>query len=424
MIKKIKQFSAVIVVVILAMVFGAGIVLGANDVSVGSGASIVLPSNGQTYTLGTNTSVTSFVVNNGTIEVNVEASSIFNFTSTDRSTFSISGAPVECGTSVTCGTSSSELNISCSSGLSGSNTVTITPIGTCAVAADTSSAGTPGGGSISKSTPKPTPTPTPVPPPAPVTVTSPVVQPATPTVTETVLLVSESAVQVVSLPKYSYQPNETLKFSYKYKNEGAKTVTVKITRQLLDSKGKVVKTATATKSLKSGATFTGSVQDMISKTLKPGLYTERVRVLNTKNKTLDENSFVINVEKLKSKVFSIGEVASLSSDLAFDGTVLSKVKTNVKLPTFIKLKYSYTNSTDKKHTTKMVRQLIDASHKVLQTNTGKWVMDAGEKYAQSFTQSLASTLSAGDYTLKITAYDWTTKELLAENSIGFAVELK
>lgn len=383
-----------------------------------SGAQIYLTGTGKNYTVNESTRVAEYTVNASTIDFSVSSGSIISLTSSDKSNFSYSATT--CGdVSITCGANSSILFIQCGPTAS-AHTITITPSGTCSDTGVSSppSGGSPGGGGSSYVAPVIVPVQTPAP------VVVPISQPVMPTATGIVLSAPDSAIQIYGITKYSYQPNETLKFSYKYKNEGAKTVTVKITRQLLDSNNKAVKTMTVAKSLKSGATFTGNVQETLGKTLKPGLYMERVRVLNAKNQVLDENSFAINVEKLKSRIFEIGEVASSYSDLAFDGAVLSKVKTGIKLPTSIKLKYSYTNSTDKKHTVRMVRQLIDGSGKVVQTNTGKWVMSVGEKYSQSFTQPLASNLSAGDYTLKIAAYDWTTKELLAENSVGFTIELK
>jgi hypothetical protein len=158
--------------------------------------------------------------------------------------------------------------------------------------------------------------------------------------------------------------------------------------------------------------------------LKPGEYTVKVKVIDSKNKVLDENNFKINVEKLKVKHFVLGGVLTNSSDVAFDSATIKKVKSSVKLPTSLKLKYSYTNGTDEKHVVKMVRELVNESGKVLQTKLGKWDMNVGEKDSMSFTQSLASSLSAGNYSIRIRAYDWTTKELLAENSVGFSVELK
>lgn len=71
----------------------------------------------------------------------------------------------------------------------------------------------------------------------------------------------------------------------------------------------------------------------------------------------------------------------------------------------------------------MVRELVNSAGKVISTAKGKWVMAVGEKDSANFTQSIGK-LAAGDYTIRIRAYDFKSNELLAENSVGFTVELK
>lgn len=234
----------------------------------------------------------------------------------------------------------------------------------------------------------------------------------------------ESKVIISDLSAVFYQPGEQLKFNYQYKNEGAKSATVKIIRQLLNAKGKVLKTATAMKTIKSGKAFAGIVKDTIAKTQTPGEYTVRIKILDKKNKVLEENSFVITVEKLKKKVFTMGAAEQEEADIVFDSKLLSKIKSGGAVPLFIKLKYSYTNNSGGAHKVKLVRELLDSDGKVLSTKAGKWQMAIDEKDSASVSQLLNNNLPAGDYKVRIAAYDWTTKELLAENSVGFAIELK
>ena len=73
---------------------------------------------------------------------------------------------------------------------------------------------------------------------------------------------------------------------------------------------------------------------------------------------------------------------------------------------------------------KMTRQLLDADGKVMQARSGRWTMTPGEKDSLSVRQPVAANLSAGSYSISIVAYDWKTKELLAENSLDFSIELK
>jgi outer membrane lipopolysaccharide assembly protein LptE/RlpB len=194
---------------------------------------------------------------------------------------------------------------------------------------------------------------------------------------------------------------------------------------LINSKNKIIKTASANKTLKVGGIFTSKVNEAIPRNLVAGEYAIKIKIFNAKtNKLLAENSFKIQAEKLKKKYFSLVGEMPVDTDIAFDKTAWGKVKTNVLVPNSLKLKYSYTNNTDKKHTAKMVRELVDSNSKVLETKTGKWVMKVGEKDSTTFTQAISTKLIAGEYAIRIRAYDWTSKELLAENSFGFKVELK
>lgn len=234
----------------------------------------------------------------------------------------------------------------------------------------------------------------------------------------------ESKVAISNIPAVSFQPGEKLQFTFQYQNDAAKKVTVKVVRQLINSAGKVVKSTTASKTLRVDAILKTDVNEPVAKTLVPGDYTVKVKVLDNKNKVLDENGFSITVEKLKQKMFVLGEIASNFSDIAFDEKTLAKVKSDAVLPVILKLKYSYTNSTEAKQIIKMTRQLLNSEGKVLDVKTGRWVMKVGETDSAAFTQPVAGNLSVGNYVIRVAALDWKTKEVLAENSVGFSVELK
>lgn len=150
-----------------------------------------------------------------------------------------------------------------------------------------------------------------------------------------------------------------------------------------------------------------------------------MKVLDAKSgKVLDQNSFGIEIEKLKYKTFIMGDAASTSSDITFDESYLAKIKSDKKLPVILKLKYGYTNTTETKQTIKMVRQLLNENGKVLSSKIGKWIMVPGEFDSLTFTQSVAGNLSVGDYTIRVAAYDRVINDLIAENSVNFSVELK
>lgn len=240
-----------------------------------------------------------------------------------------------------------------------------------------------------------------------------------------IILSNPNSKIAVTLPTIvSYQPGALMNFSYKYGNDSGKKVTVKVVRQLLDSKGKVVKSATVSKTLKSKTSFNNDIKENLPKTLKPGTYTVKVMILGAKNKVLEQNSFKIEVEKLKKKYFSLSANMPEINNLSFDQSALDKVKSNISLPVQLKLKYSYLNDSDSKQKVRMVRDLVGPNGKVLQTKTGNWNMNPGEEDSLNFTQPITPNLLEGDYYIRIRAYDSGTKELLAESSVGFNIILK
>lgn len=255
-------------------------------------------------------------------------------------------------------------------------------------------------------------------------VSTPVTSPA---LTEILVLNPVSSITIKGITAVSFQPAALLKFNYEYKNTGA-AKKVRVVRELVNSKGKVVASSASVRNLKSGGVFAGKVNEKINAKLPAGMYTERIRIYNVsvkKAKLLEENSFKLTVEKLKKKTFVLGAAVSSESDISFDEASLAKVKTNTVLPVVLKLKYFYANNSGEDQAIRMVRQLISSSGKVLNTKTGKWVLKAGEEDNVTLTQPVAGNVAVGSYTIRIRAYDWKNKdELLAENSLGFTVELK
>jgi len=414
-----------------------GAVEAANEVTTTSGASIVLPSDGSSYTLSTNTTVQSFTVNNSSIDFIVEANSVIYLTSSDRKNFTVNNS--QCGTSLVCGASASNIYISCSSAVT-QHTITLTPSGTCS----SQNGGGSSSSSGSSSSPAITPSATPVivtpvipampavAPAAPSTTVAPsasVTAPAPSTSVQPASVVEfshpESAVQIKGLTSPVFQQGSRLKFSFEFKNENTKTIPVKVTRQLLDGNGKVVKSSVLSTNLKANKILKKNATETISKTLSPGDYIVVIKIVNSKTKELlEENGFKITVEKLKKKYFVLAEETPIATAIAFDQAVWNKIKTNIVLPANFKFKYSFTNNTEQKQTVRMVRELIGPNEKVISKSSGKWVMTPGEKDSLTPTQAVAGNLTAGAYIVKISALDWKTKEILAENQFGFVVELK
>jgi len=234
---------------------------------------------------------------------------------------------------------------------------------------------------------------------------------------------SESKVIITPPAASSYQPGASLKFNYGYANETNKSVKIKIVRQLLNSKNRVVRSMTSYKVIKAGATFEGKVNESFAKSLSAGEYTEKISIY-IGNKKVDENSFQITVEKLKKKYFILGGELPTPTDIAFDEKTWNKIKSDKVLPVAFKLKYSYTNNATEKKTIRMLREIVDENGKVVNRGYGKWIAGSGKTVFYSYSQNLSDKLSVGNYQLRLRAYDFTTQKLLAENSFGFTVELK
>jgi hypothetical protein len=89
----------------------------------------------------------------------------------------------------------------------------------------------------------------------------------------------------------------TLRFKYTYTNPSQKRM-VKVERTLLSPLGKVLSRSIATASVTVGKVLSYNPAQYLSKTLKPGLYTMKVRVTSSNGKTFyDENSFDLELGK-------------------------------------------------------------------------------------------------------------------------------
>jgi len=171
-----------------------------------------------------------------------------------------------------------------------------TAVSAATQSAPASSSGGGGGGaasSITTTSPSITPTPLPVSSSAPVVVplaTSPVVQ-IVPSVSVTT---APSAPRAVNPPTLNplqvtglvvgqvFAPRAAVSFNYRYVNASNAPQSLQITRQILDARGRVVKTSRAQGAVKAGAGLMVRVQEPLSATFVPGRYTMRLVVKNAK----------------------------------------------------------------------------------------------------------------------------------------------
>jgi hypothetical protein len=106
----------------------------------------------------------------------------------------------------------------------------------------------------------------------------------------------ESNVVITGL-KVDYKPGSAVKYVYSFKNEAGKPVSIKIVRQVVDENGKVVNQVTGTRTLSKNQTFKFNATSSLGSKLPVGTYTALVKILDTKNVVLDENSFDFLVKK-------------------------------------------------------------------------------------------------------------------------------
>ena len=262
-----------------------------------------------------------------------------------------------------------------------------------------------GGGGFSLATPVVTPVVTTITPTTPVVETTPVV---TAPVVGTVFTNPASDIKL-AVSKTDYTAQQKAAFNYIYTFTGKKATMVKIVRQVLNSKGKVVFTTSATKKLKPNGEFTAKVNHPLTR-LTPGTYTMRVQIFGPK--LLDQNSFSFSIAKPKKKHLVFGEAEAGS-----DFTLKVKVPTTpVALPYRLAGSYSYVNTTDQKQQITMVREMVSATGKTVEKRTGVWTLKPGEADSVAFKTQMASNLILGKYTYRMTAYDRKTKKLLSRIS--------
>ncbi|MBI5728859.1 MAG: hypothetical protein HY983_01255 [Candidatus Magasanikbacteria bacterium] len=409
MIKKIKYWLAMVALLLPLAPLTAFAAY--NDVTTDGTANIVLPSNSLSYKILSTSKAVYYKVNadGGSVDLSMDNGSLVELTSADKSSFTISNYGT-CSISTSCG-GESYAYVSCT----GAQVVTVTmgAANTCSGGSTggSTSGGSGGGGGGGATTPVAVAVTTPAPAPQPVVV---------------VEEKPESGITFSGTPSAGLQPGDKMSFGYVYTHAGA-TMDVKIVRQILNSKGKTIRTSVlVVRKLAEGKVFSGQPVETILRGWAPGEYTMRVQVFNNRNlKTkLAENSFTFTVEKLKQKTFVKGDVTDSSSVLAFDPAGIEKIKTGVKLPTSFRLPYTYTNTTDKSQVIRMVRELVDGSGKVRTSSAGRWTMKPGEKDKSNPLQTISSSLSAGEYQVRIRALDFKTKEVLAENGVHFSVELR
>lgn len=137
MINKFKNFSIILFCLALSIPV---VVFAANDITVETGLSIVLPSDSSSYTVGTNTTVQYFNVNDSTIDFIVEASSIINLSYAGIKNFSVSNIGGCSITEQSCSATDSSITITCPASMT-EKTVTIIPSGTSCSTKDSGSSG-------------------------------------------------------------------------------------------------------------------------------------------------------------------------------------------------------------------------------------------------------------------------------------------
>jgi hypothetical protein len=94
-------------------------------------------------------------------------------------------------------------------------------------------------------------------------------------------------------PPASVRVGDTLRFTYSYTNPSTRPQVVTIVRELVDSRGRVARTSRTTSTLRPGASFSRTVSERV--TSRAGSYTERVRVLDGRGRSLSSSSFPVGV---------------------------------------------------------------------------------------------------------------------------------
>ena len=118
-------------------------------------------------------------------------------------------------------------------------------------------------------------------------------KPATVSVTTpaTVVLAPSQTVQVSGNVTFAKLPSvgtivqgQPVKFSYTYQNTTKKSVKVNVVRELIDAKGKIVRSVTGRVTVKSTGSYRRPVVEAATNKLLPGKYTESVKIIDPKTK--------------------------------------------------------------------------------------------------------------------------------------------
>lgn len=214
--------------------------------------------------------------------------------------------------------------------------------------------------------------------------------------------------------------NMVVKFDYSYSNTGATPLKVKVVRQLLNSKGRVVKTVSAVKQVPVGKKFNVNVREPLGKNFPAGHYTVDIKIIDTSTgKTIGKNIF--NVVK-KEKMLILREVAGKDPSIYFDKHSLTTIENGVVGFDSAKIKYGFFNKNKVPMILKIERSLIDAQkNKIIDKHWGKWVVGGNQGKTVEVDQRFGEALGSGFYLMRVRAYDWVSGTLVSEGSLKFEV---
>jgi len=232
-----------------------------------------------------------------------------------------------------------------------------------------------------------------------------------------------SNIKITRVANAIYQKGDFFRFYYEYKNQKGKTDSFKIIRQFLNKNGKVVRAAFAQTTLKKNGVFSFNVKDIIDNNIKSGEYSIKIKILDKKNKLLDENGFVVAIKNPEEKKFVLSSTSTLAySDIYFSGSFFDKNKMSAKLPFVFKFQYGFGNQGEQTKKIRLARQLLDEYDNEYSIDKGKWTLASGAVNSLSVKQSLSSRLPTGNYTIRVSAFDAISGDLLAENILGLAIK--
>jgi len=220
-------------------------------------------------------------------------------------------------------------------------------------------------------------------------------------------------------------PGKPIRYGYHYVNSSGKAQSVRLLREMVDAKGKVVKTSKGTATLKAGAALDKSVSEILSKSLKVGAYAVRVTVMDSKGKVLSKQTMSVQVGKVtKPAPAAPAPVAPAPAPAAPSGPVTAGVSFSgivdgaaLAPGQALQFTYSYGNTTNKAQSVAITRELVDADGKTVQHSSGSGTVKAGAAWNANVKDKLPKTLKPGSYSLIVTVKDKKSGETLNENTI-------